>query len=133
MRRGQLSKADKVAAHDAIVEHRDSLAQYAWHIVNGHAPDVIETVHYDGDTYTYSLYGVMRANGGLLVSTFTSEGQSTSIIDTCPFDDWYRRLDKLPYGHNFTETKIAADKLFIARSRIVAAHAANDVLPGEEA
>lgn len=115
----KMSKAAKAEAYGALEVERDLWAQLAWHNVNGHAPDAMQVVEHDGDTYEYRLYGAQRANGGILVTVFRSPGQSASL-EVFRFDDWLNTMNKWPFGNFYTEVKISADKLRIEREKLYA-------------
>lgn len=112
-----MSKAAKAEAYDALARERDVHREFVWLIANGYEPDAVETVEHDGDTYEFKLYGARRLCGGLAVKVFKSPGQSHSV-EIWYFDDWFQTMRNWPYGDFYTECKIAAERLSVARHRI---------------
>ena len=114
----KMSKAAKAEAYYALRADNAILSEVLWHMVNGYAPNATEIVErLDGDMYKFQLYGALRANGGTLVKVFCSPGQSNSV-EVFTFDDWLRTMATWPHGDFYTECRIAADKLRMARNRL---------------
>lgn len=127
----KMSKATKAERYDSIVSERDLWREVSWCLLNDRKPDFVEEFEHDGDRYEFRLYGAMRAHGGLLVRVFHCEGQSNAT-DASYFEAWVRSVDKIPYGTDGdTKTKIAAERLSIARRRLYDAERERGNLPGE--
>lgn len=114
----KMSKAAKAAAYDALSHERDLYALLVHFYENNIVQDATEVV-VDGDSvYLFHLYQVMRGNGGTLVRVHRCDGQAANV-DVSTFDDWLTATGKMQHdGRVFTDVKIAADKLRLARQRI---------------
>ena len=67
-------------------------------------PDARERIRLDDDTYTLSLYGAHRADGGIVVVRFSHQGQNDSVMASY-FDeyarDWHERVGQTPTATAF--------------------------------
>lgn len=130
MRHGKLSNKDKIEAHDNLTRELSAYTRFAWHVVNGHAPDAVETVtEPDGGEHVFSLYGCTRMDGGILTYTFKHPINQHHHVDVHYFDAWCAIVDRtVRHGIGLgTETHIAKDRLRAVQRRML------DVRYGKEA